>query len=144
MAVRMPQCGKSADAQITLALDALEPVAAHLPEVRTPPDALELGRRLVGVGGCSCISCHRFGQGKSTGMSVMDMTQMTKRLKKDWFRRYLLAPATLRPGTRMPSFWPDRVTVVKGVLDGDVDLQIEAIWQYLEQGPKAKPPSGFE
>src|SRR6185295_20077762 len=91
----------------------------------------KFGRNLVGTGGFACISCHTFGPHKSLGIPALDLTLTTRRLKKDWFHRYLLDPQSLRPGTRMPSFWPEGVAVNKDVLKGDTEAQIRALWLYL-------------
>lgn len=51
-------------------------------------------------------------------------------------------PAQLRPGTRMPSFWPAGVAVNQTILDGHTEKQISAIWSYLSNDKVAKnlPP----
>ena len=72
----------------------------------------------------------------------MDMTRMARRLNRDWFRHYLRDPQSLRPGTRMPAFWPEGKTTVPTILQGNTELQIEAIWTYLSQGTHALPPPG--
>jgi mono/diheme cytochrome c family protein len=143
MATRMPQCS-AANAELLLAgfAQADTPWPA-LPAVAAAPEDAQTGRLLVGVGGCSCISCHRFGQHKSLGLSVMDMQLMARRLKPDWFRRYLPNPAGLRPGTRMPSFWPEGKAVIPNVLGGDADRQIAAIWAFLSKGSAAQTPPGL-
>jgi hypothetical protein len=68
---------------------------------------------------------------------------MTQRLKKDWFHNYMLNPSKYRPGTRMPSSFPDGQTLLKNVLDGKADTQIEAIWVYLADGKAATLPLGL-
>jgi hypothetical protein len=64
-------------------------------------------------------------------------------LKWDWFRRYLLDPQSLRPGTRMPPFWPDGVATNKTVLGGDTEKQISAIWAYLARKNFTDLPPGL-
>jgi hypothetical protein len=73
----------------------------------------------------------------------MDLTLMTKRLKKDWFHRYLLDPPSLRPGTRMPTFWPDGVSAQKEILGGDTHRQIDAVWAYLSRAKELGLPPGL-
>jgi hypothetical protein len=102
-----------------------------------------MGRRLAGTGGYACISCHTFGPYQSLGISVMDMTHMAKRLRYDWFHRYLVDPPSLRPGTRMPAFWPDGKPTLPDLLGGDTTRQINAIWAFLSQGVAAEPPPGL-
>jgi len=143
MAVRMPQCGAANGELLLTAFAQADTPWPALPAVAAAPEDAETGRLLVGVGGCSCISCHRFGQHKSLGISVMDMTLMARRLKPDWFRRYLPNPAGLRPGTRMPSFWPEGKAAITHVLGGDTDRQIAAIWAFLSKGSAAQTPPGL-
>jgi mono/diheme cytochrome c family protein len=142
MAARMPQYGTATAEPLLADFEQADTPWPALPAVAAAPDDAQTGRQLVGVGGCSCVSCHRFGQHKSLGLSVMDMQLMAKRLKPDWFRRYLPNPAGLRPGTRMPSFWPDGKAVIQNVLGGDSDRQIAAIWAFLSKGNAAETPPG--
>lgn len=143
MATRMPQFGKS---NIEHLMSAFEKADGAGPAETTPENSARLakfGHKLVGREGLTCIACHTFAQFKSLGVPAMDMTQMAKRLKKDWFRRYLLDPASLRPGTRMPTFWPEGVAANKDILGGNTAQQIEAIWAFLSKGREADVPDGL-
>ena len=115
---------------------------AKYPAVSTK-DAIKHGRALVGTGGMSCIQCHVYAGEKSLGLPAMDLAYMPQRLQREWFGRYLLNPAQLRPGTRMPQFWPQGKSVRADILDGDTALQIENIWQYLSMGGKGPLPPGL-
>src|SRR5260370_38705606 len=84
-----------------------------------------------------CITCHTFAGHKSLGIPAMDLTVMTRRLKRNWFHRYLLDPASLRPGTRMPGFWPEGKSARPDILRGATDRQITAIWALLSNGTEA-------
>ena len=95
-------------------------------------------RLMVGDQALSCIKCHTFDKYAATGIQSLDMTTMTRRLRRDWFHRYLLDPQKYRPGTRMPAAWPNGRSVVPEILNGDASVQIEAIWQYLLDGNRAK------
>jgi mono/diheme cytochrome c family protein len=101
------------------------------------------GRRLVGSQGFSCIKCHTFAKQKSSGIQALSLTTMTKRLRHDWFYHYLQSPLAYRPGTRMPTPFPDGQVLLPTVLDGTVPSQTEAIWQYLADGDKAIFPVGL-
>jgi hypothetical protein len=148
MATRMPQFGA---ANVDHLVDAFEKADAR-------PDARETlnnytdgaatlakhGRKLVGTtGGLSCIACHNFAGNKSLGVPALDLATSGQRLKWDWFRRYLLDPQALRPGTRMPAFWPGAVAVNKDVLGGDTEQQIAAIWLYLARKNFTDLPAGL-
>jgi len=101
------------------------------------------GRHLVGAQALSCIKCHDFGSYPAQGIRSINLATMTKRLRPDWFHRYVLNPQTYRPGTRMPSAWPFGQTTIKSVLKANVDWQIDAVWLYLADGDKAAVPVGM-
>ena len=144
MGVRMPQYGAANVQELMIALpraDAFQDAALPTPQ---STELAKAGRELVGTGGCSCVACHNFGPRKAVSLGVMDMTKMARRLQSGWFRRYLLDPASLRPGTRMPAFWPDGKASITSILGGDTERQIAAIWAFLSQGGKAEPPPGLK
>lgn len=147
MATRMPQFGKLNVEPLVAAFGSADDAGPTVAQAEQPAvDSIrlaKLGHKLVGREGLTCIACHTFAQFKSLGVPAMDLTQMAKRLKKDWFRRYLLDPASLRPGTRMPSFWPEGVAANQEILGGKTDQQIEAIWAFLSRGREADVPSGL-
>jgi cytochrome c2 len=143
MATRMPQFGAGNVEPLMAEFQAAD-APANAPAAEGPQDGdTEAGRLLVGVGAYACVTCHNFGSHKSLGISVMDMTRMARRLRYDWFHRYLLDPTSLRPGTRMPSFWPEGEASLKAVLGGDTERQIRAIWAFLSLGEKAATPPGL-
>ncbi|MEO1984818.1 MAG: c-type cytochrome [Fuerstiella sp.] len=145
MATRMPKFGENNVGQlINLFVHAdeqtdVDDVQFEEPKHRVIADA----RLMVGDQALSCIKCHYFGKHKATGIQSLDLTTMTTRLRRDWFHRYLLNPQAYRPGTRMPSAWPNNKSVVPKILHGMPSQQIEAIWMYLAAGTKAKIPSGL-
>jgi len=101
------------------------------------------GRHLVGNNALACIKCHTFGNHKATGIQAVSLTNMTSRIRKDWFQRYLFEPAKYRPGTRMPTGFPDGKAIMKEVYDGDPDKQILAVWEFLSDGSKSGIPDGL-
>lgn len=102
------------------------------------------GRKLAGNQALSCIKCHTFAGSPSTGVQGLSLTNMTKRLNKDWFQKYILDPNRLRPGTRMPSSFPNGQSFYPDMLGGKPNNQIHAIWVYLADGNNASPPVGLE
>ncbi|HEV8543326.1 MAG TPA: PA14 domain-containing protein, partial [Verrucomicrobiae bacterium] len=143
MATRMPQFG----AENVGFLPGVFAKADARPEMRQPPDITQrdakFGRKLTGVGGLVCISCHTVGGHKSLGIPAIDLSVMANRLNYDWFYRYLLDPPSLRPGTRMPSFFPNDEAVNKEVLGGNTEAQINALWAYLSSHPETDLPLGL-
>ncbi|MDB6029866.1 MAG: cytochrome c1 [Verrucomicrobiales bacterium] len=141
MATRMPQFG---DANVGFLAATFEKTDSNgAGDSEADLRDLKYGRKLVGTEGLACISCHTFAEHKSLGIPAMDLTVMTKRLKQDWFHRYLLDPQSLRPGTRMPTFWPEGKSARKDILSGETDRQIDAIWAYLGKAREAGLPPGL-
>ena len=103
----------------------------------------EDGRTIVGKQGFNCVGCHTFRGIEATGVQGIDMTLMTRRVQRDWYYRYVINPQSFRPGTRMPSAWPDGQSTLPSVLDGHADQQIEAVWRYLSDGTDAAIPTGL-
>jgi len=101
------------------------------------------GWKLVGRDGLACVSCHTFTTHGSMGIPALALDKMAERLEWDWFRRYLPDPAALRPGTRMPTFWPEGQAANRTILNGNTDAQIQAVYAYLSDGAKAEVPSGL-
>jgi mono/diheme cytochrome c family protein len=103
---------------------------------------LEAGHKLLGIaGGVNCITCHVWGEKPSLGIQALDISELDKRLRPEWFREYLLNPAGYRPGTLMPPLWPGGVSMVKDVLGGDAEKQIASIWEFIAKGEG--PPEGY-
>ncbi len=143
MATRMPQFGKAN-------IGHLPRLLAKLDEHKIPPHEPEFsgrlvddGRRMVGKQMLSCINCHVWGDMKLTGVDGMDLQKVTQRLRPAWFRAWLANPIAMKPGTRMPTSWPNGKSFYPDVQDGDMDKQIDAIWAYLSVGEKGGSPPGL-
>jgi mono/diheme cytochrome c family protein len=143
MLTRMPQFSPPVVEKLPETFAKADGATPIPPEPAYDRKIAEPGRWLVGTTGYSCIACHTFGKYPSLGVPAIDLTTMTKRLRPDWFARYLPDPVALRPGTRMPSFWPGGVAANKTELGGDTAEQIAAIWMFLTKGSAADAPPGL-
>lgn len=140
---RMPQFGEANVRDLPDLFAAIDRHARPVPPSPDPaPVRKEVGRRLVGTDGLSCVVCHRFNRQPAQAMQVIDLITAPERLNEDWFRSFLLDPNRYHPGTRMPAFWPDGKSPLPTVLAGDAQRQFAAIWAYLADGPKARFPEG--
>jgi cytochrome c553 len=101
------------------------------------------GRTLAGKGALACINCHVWGDSKLPGAEGMDLQKTQRRIRKEWFHAWLKTPQKLRKGTRMPSSWPQGKSFFPTIQEGDVDLQIDALWAYLSAGNKGGLPAGL-
>jgi hypothetical protein len=125
-------------------VDTIKPVAAV--ELDRPQIHFKsAGWQMVGSKGFSCVKCHNFGPFPAEGIQAMDLAVMHERLNEDWFKRYVRNPQDFRRGTRMPSAWPPKSnkSLLKDILDGDVDKQIHGVWLYLSDGTAARTPFGM-
>lgn len=145
MLTAMPKFGANNVGHLTTALRKVDlKDEGTIVEVGTSPGrAKAAGRHLVGDQALGCIKCHTFGPHKATGIQSIDLTIMTKRLRQDWFNRYMANPQVYRAGTRMPAPWPFGKTSIRDVLDASVPRQMQAVWDYLDDGTKASLPLGL-
>jgi hypothetical protein len=145
MLTRMPRFGGKNGGPLVEALtavDRVDPVATPVFD-ETPRKVKSDGRFLVGGMALGCVKCHTFKGTEAEGIQAIDMTQMTRRLRHDWFHRYVINPPAFRPGTRMPTGWPEGKSMLPKVLGGDSAKQVEAVWQFLSDGPGAAEPYGL-
>ena len=98
---------------------------------KIPRSKLEsIGRELINTG---CVECHVFREEQLPGAVGVDIHGINQRLNASWFRQFLENPGKLKNRTRMPTFFPDGKSNRADLLDGNIDLQIAAIWHYLKK-----------
>ncbi len=142
MATRMPQFGEASVGDFAEAIAKVDVQKETIPEGITS-ELNKDGRQLVGTKGMSCVTCHTYGQYKSLGIPAVDLATTAKRLRKDWFFRYVQNPQQYKPETRMPAFWEDGESSLETILDGNTPKQIDAIWSYLAKGESSRIPHGL-
>jgi mono/diheme cytochrome c family protein len=144
LAARMPAFKSRASAlAVGLAAQAgYPPVSPAEPPV---DNALaDAGRKLVGKdGGLSCIQCHAVGP--LLAMDVfesegLNLAWSAERLQPEFYRRWLRAPLSVDPQTKMPTYFEDGRSPITDVLEGDAERQIQAIWEYLRLGERMPAP----
>ena len=145
MLTRMPNFGADNAGHLQQILeqeDRLESLESDFKSTRATKIA---GWQMVGNKGFGCIKCHIFGRYQATGVQSIDMTIMSKRLRPEWFQRYVDTPQLFRRGTRMPDAWPssDGNSLLPQILDGRNQTQIAAVWDYLKDGRRARTPAGL-
>ena len=142
MKTRMPQFGESNIGHLVQLFSAND----KLPNTKFAPFEDQKAMRtkghvLAGNQGLNCVACHTYQYKPSDTMPAVDLTEMTDRLKKDWFYQYMLDPQKFSPNTVMPSFWPGG-QAIRTDLGGTSGDQVEALWQYLIDGRQARAPRG--
>lgn len=98
------------------------------------------GHTLVGPRGFSCVACHKVGTFEpkkvALGTRGSDLMMIGKRMRPQFFTRWVRSPIRIVPGMEMPSF----TKPVAGVLDGDIHQQLGVTWDALND-PEFVPPS---
>ncbi len=145
MLARMPRFGLQNVGHLVEAFVAADRQMSAPPVTPTEPEnrVKAVGRRLVGDKALGCIKCHTFGQHRASGIQALNLQTMTRRLREDWFLRYMFNPQIYRPGTRMPTGFPNGQATVRDVYNGDPTQQLAAVWTYLKDGDRAGIPEGL-
>ena len=154
MSTRMPQYGATNLHQLPdlfARTDVLESREMKLPSAEGRSDAererekllRKAGQELLGDKGLNCINCHNFNGKPAPVNKGIDLMTSYQRLQPGWFNSFLRNPGAFRPRILMPTAWSNGVASHKTILDGNTDLQIEAIWYYLSLGTSAADPSGI-
>ena len=140
----MPQFGEAQVGHLVELLGRVDTLEnAVLPKVANLQESKAAGYEMVGATGLGCIACHAFNGQKAGEISALDIAFSTQRLKRNWFDLYMRQPSRFHPTVIMPGFWPDGKSVRPQILEGDTAQQIEAIWNYLAEGERAKKPAGL-
>lgn len=146
MTLRMPQYGTD---NVGFLPDAFPASEGAAPDAAAEPAAItaakiEAGRTLAGKNGLGCISCHDIGGITGGGTRGPDLALNARRIRHDWYVRWMHNPQRIAPGTRMPQNFNDGRSVLPVVFGGDGDKQIEALWAYFALGPGLPLPAGME
>lgn len=144
MATRMPGFGEKNLQPILKHLSAVDRLDVRPFDPKFSEESWKAGHKLAGVTGLSCIACHKVSGQDAAGIQGIDLATVYDRITPTWFREYLLDPAGLKPGTRMPQFWPDGQSPFPDLLNGDPELQIGAIYNYLSLRDSMPLPKGIQ
>lgn len=97
------------------------------------------GNRLVSTDGFGCTSCHQVGKvipdKAPLNARGPTLSSLDKRIRKEWYDRFLHNPARIVPRMEMPSVQ----IPVRGVLGSKLDPQLAALWHVLAT-PGFEPP----
>jgi mono/diheme cytochrome c family protein len=141
---RMPRFRLEEDAESALVrfLRARDGIPERAPRLQAAPDRarLEAGSLLLGPRGFGCASCHAIGahQPEAVALSARgpDLQGLDRRLRLEWFLRWMRAPSRIDPGVEMPGI----AAGFPGLLGGERDLQLLALWEALAAGRGLPPP----
>jgi mono/diheme cytochrome c family protein len=124
--------------------------SAGLPPVSPPepppdPEAAAVGRKLVAASaGFACVTCHAIGPFQASAVFEapgINLAHTADRLLPDFFIRWVRNPQAIDPTTKMPLYFDEAGnSALADYYDGDGPRTLNALWQYLRQGPSIVPP----
>lgn len=144
MEVRMPGFPTGAAERLADALEAVDALPGDLDEPPLSAAATEDGLLLIGTGGMGCVTCHDIHVHPAPGISTIDLATTYDRLRPGWVERFLRDPAAIRPGTRMPAYWPEGEANFPDLGGGTTGGQIEALRGFLSLGASMPAPEGMD
>lgn len=94
-------------------------------------EELSAGRELFEK--LQCIKCHQSNPNPNLSSSFLapDLVMAKDRLRPAWVIDWLRDPQAIQPGTMMPGFFPEGMSPLPDILEGDTQRQIKAIRDYL-------------
>ena len=144
MEVRMPGFPVGHAERLADAFEAIDALPGDPEEPLFAGAATEDGRELIGTGGMGCVTCHDIHVHPAAGISTIDLATAWDRLRFGWVERFLRDPAAMRPGTRMPAYWPEGEANFPHLGGGTTKGQIDAIWSFLSLGASMPTPEGMD
>lgn len=126
-------------------LAGLPPVTAPDPAPSDTATLADAGRKLAGAnGGFGCVSCHSIGEFGATQVFEapgINLATSFDRLQPDYFRRWLRAPTTIDPASKMPVYFDEEGrSPLPEILGGDGPKTIQAVWEYLRLKDRMAKP----
>lgn len=100
---------------------------------------IQLGHQLTSKTALDCRQCHGVGDNLPTGDDKtkiapgINFVHIRERLDDDYYRRFVLNPPRFDISTKMPRLSANgKTTKITNILDGNADLQFQAIWRYIQ------------
>ncbi|WP_278466480.1 ThuA domain-containing protein [Gimesia maris] len=100
---------------------------------------IQLGHQLTSKTALDCRQCHGVGDNLPTGDDKtkiapgINFVHIRERLDDDYYRRFVLDPPRFDISTKMPRLSSNgKTTKITNILDGNADLQFQAIWRYIQ------------
>lgn len=101
----------------------------------------KIGLSMLGMdgsqGGLGCIGCHGWRQFAALGENGPNLFETGRRLRRDWFLRWMRGPERILAGTSMPNYF--------GAADpAQARLDLANLWAAFRSSAELPPPVGFQ
>lgn len=131
---RMPAFASRA-AHLAVGLASQHGVPPAGPKAEAGASLVEVGGKLAGEGGYSCVACH--DSGPRPALQVFEgqgpnLQLAGQRLRYDYYQRWMHWPQRIAPSTIMPRYTKDRDRAqLASPFDGRAEQQFGAIWAWM-------------
>jgi mono/diheme cytochrome c family protein len=119
--------------------------SAPIPAPPHDPETTEIGRELASRNGLDCRQCHGVGNllprgDDQTRIALgINFADVRRRLRPDYYHRFLRDPVRWDPSTKMPRLSADGIsTKIRTFYDGNAGRQFAALWQYIHHFDRRK------
>ncbi len=139
---RMPAFASRA-AALAAGLAAKHGVPLSTPAPAKRPDWIEIGGKVAGEAGYSCVACH--DSGMRAALQVFEgqgpnLQLAGQRLRYDYYQRWVHWPQRIAPTTIMPRYTKDREkALLAAPFDGSAAQQFEAVWHWMGSLEPGRP-----
>ena len=114
------------------------------PRRKLQPKLVKVGTDLAGISkGLNCNSCHAVNGKPAAGgapLQTIDFKLIPRRLRYDYYQRWMMLPQRIEPTTMMPAFAPGGKNQLLDYFEGNGPKQFEAMWHYMRSLDQKKIP----
>ena len=116
---------------------------AAIPSTNVAPAELKIGQQLLSQNqGLDCRQCHGIGNEPPRGddktqiVLGVNFSESKKRIRKEYYDRWMMDPLRIDPQTKMPKYSADgKTTKIGDIHKGDAKKQFDALWKFLQSVP---------
>ena len=123
------------------------PTAPTVHAAQFRSERIPAGRILSGVKGLACVNCHTVNGHLLAGREDPttrgpDLDRVVAHLRSEFFSRWLMNPARILPGTKMPqTIQRDGRVGIPSLASLPPGEPIDALWSYLGSSVRTDPPT---
>ncbi len=121
---------------------------AAVPSTDAARSDIKIGEQLISQNqGLDCRQCHGIGNEPPRGddktqiVLGVNFSESKKRIRKEYFDRWMMDPLRIDPQTKMPKYSADgKTTKIGDIHNGNAEKQFDALWEFLQSVPDDRLP----